>query len=96
MWTTNGNNKAGFAWLGVPLAPDKIIGPTTCLVFLAILIDTITMTVSLPSEKLEELLQLLEFWKGHKKCTKRELLSLIGKFHLQPKLYNQAELLLDI
>ena len=58
--------KQVFAWLWVPLAPNKVIGPTTCLVFLGILIDIITMEVSLPSEKLEELLSLLEFYAGHK------------------------------
>ena len=79
--------KQVFAWLGVPLAPEKIIGPTTSLVFLGILVDTctITMAVSLPSEKLEELIPLLEFWTGRKKCTKRERLSLIGKLSFAAK-----------
>ena len=65
--------KQVFAWLGVPLAFEKITGPTTSLVFLGIMIGTITMAVSLPSEKLEELILLLEFWTGRKTCTKREL-----------------------
>ena len=37
--------KQVFAWLGLSLASDKIIGSITCLVFLGILIDTITMAV---------------------------------------------------
>ena len=77
--------KQVFAWLGVPFVPEKIIGPTTSLAFLGILIDTITMAVSLPSEKLEELIPLLEFWTSRKKCTKRELLSLIGKLSFAAK-----------
>ena len=66
-------------------APGKIIGPTTCLVFQRILTDTITMAVSLPSEKLDESLPLLEFWTGRKKFTKRELLFLIGKLSFAAK-----------
>ena len=90
--------KQVFAWLGVPLAPEKIIEPITGLVFLGILIDTITMAVSLPSEKLEELISLLEFWTGRKKCTKRELLFCLSlvNLHSQPKLSHQAELPLDV
>jgi len=38
--------------LGIPLAPDKLEGPTTCLVFLGILINTTCIDTSLPEHKL--------------------------------------------
>ena len=38
--------------LGIPLAPSKIVGPTTSFVFLGIEIDTIAMETRLPAEKL--------------------------------------------
>ena len=41
--------------LGIPLAPDKLEGPTSRLVFLGILIDSTLMECSLPPDKLSEL-----------------------------------------
>lgn len=38
--------------LGVPLAHDKALGPTTKLVFLGLEIDTVAETVSIPLDKL--------------------------------------------
>ena len=67
--------------LGIPLAPEKLEGLTTSLVFLGILIDTTCMETALPDDKLKELLSELQSWSSHKKCLKRELLSLIGKLN---------------
>ena len=67
--------------VGIPLAPNKLEGPTTQLVFLGILIDTTRMETSLPDDKLHELLSELRSWSSCKKCLKRELLSLIGKLN---------------
>ena len=64
--------------LGVPLAPSKIVGPTTRLVFLGIELDTVAMAARLPAEKLSRLRSSIHTWQGRKSCTKRELLSLIG------------------
>ena len=43
------------ASLGVPLAPEKVEGPTTCLTFLGIEIDTVTMELWLPKKKISQL-----------------------------------------
>ena len=67
--------------LGIPLAPDKLEGPTTRLVFLGILIDSNLMECCLPPDKLSELLAELQVWSIRKKCIKRDLLSLIGKLN---------------
>ena len=67
--------------LGIPLAPDKLEGPTSCLVFLGILVDSTLMECSLPPDKLSELVAELRTWSCRKKCIKRELLSLIGKLN---------------
>lgn len=66
------------AELGIPLAPDKVEGPTTRLSFLGIELDTIAMTASLPKHKLQRLQDMLVTWHDRKACTKRELLSLVG------------------
>lgn len=64
--------------LGIPLAPDKVEGPTTCLTFLGIELDTMAMTISLPEDKLQRLQFMLLAWQDRKACTKRGLLSLVG------------------
>ena len=50
------------AWLGVPMAPHKREGRTTCLVFLGIEIDTVAGELRLPEEKLSHLMSLLQEW----------------------------------
>ena len=40
--------KKAFHWLGVPLALDKLEGPTTCITYLGIQIDSSNFTISLP------------------------------------------------
>ena len=37
--------------LGIPLAPEKILGPSTVLEFLGIIIDTVRLTIHLPERK---------------------------------------------
>ena len=67
------------AQLGVPIAEDKSEGPATRIIYLGIEIDTVAMTVRLPADKMEKIQTLLREWSAKRvKCTKRELLSLIG------------------
>ena len=64
--------------LGVPLAPHKREGPTTCLTFLGIEIDTVAGSLRLPAEKLQRLVSTIQNWGDRKVCTRKELESLIG------------------
>ena len=64
--------------LGVPMAPHKRDGPTTCLVFVGIQIDTVTGELRLPDEKLHRLKTLLQDWDAKKTCQRKQLESLIG------------------
>ena len=64
--------------LQVPIAPHKREGPTTCLTFLGILIDTVKGELRLPQDKLQRLVDLLREWAGRRACTRKELESLIG------------------
>ena len=65
--------------LSVPLAEDKLIGAVTCLVFLGIEIDTVAGEIRLPRKKLIRFKELICQRTEKKKCTKRELLSVIGQ-----------------
>ena len=64
--------------LGIPLAQHKRDGPTTCLTFLGIEVDTEAAELRLPQDKLERLRSLLEDWGDRKACGRRELESLVG------------------
>ena len=64
--------------LGIPLAPHKLVGPTTCIVFLGIEIDTITMELRLPQDKLDKLKELLSNWIFLTYCKPEDLESLLG------------------
>lgn len=64
--------------LGVPLALEKLEGPSTRLTFLGIELDTVSGVLRLPDDKLTRLREALVRWEVKKSCTKKELESLIG------------------
>ena len=68
-----------FKDLGLPIASEKTIPPTTCLPFLGMIIDSSDLSMCAPEDKKAELLRLLNEWNGRRKCTKTELLSFTGK-----------------
>ena len=68
--------------LGVAVAPRKTEGPSTCLTFLGIEIDTMDMVVCLPRDKLSRLRRLIGEWKG-KKCA--SYCPLLGCCNTPPK-----------
>ena len=64
--------------LGIPLALEKVEGPSQCLTFLGITLDTKHMEARLPSDKLLCIRNQLSAWLIRKKATKRDILSLVG------------------
>ena len=83
-----------FSELGIPLADDMAVGPSQIVTYLGIEINSVDQSIRLPQDKYLELLQLLEFWKGRKKCTKRELLSLIGSLSFASKVVKPGRMFL--
>ena len=67
--------------LGLPLHPDKCIGPSTHLVLLGIELDSVAQVAHLPMDKLSALQTLLQSWQDRCWCTRPELESLIGHLH---------------
>ena len=47
---------------GIPIAPQKTCGPTTCLTFLGIEINTEVVELRLPDDKLQRLQSILQEW----------------------------------
>ena len=66
---------------GIPLHPDKLEGPSTCLTVLGIELDSMTLQARLPQVKFDCIAALLESWSLKQHCTQKDLESLIS--HLQ-------------
>ena len=64
--------------LGIPLALEKLEGPSHCLTFLGIILDTQQMQARLPDDKLNRIKLQLSTWLHKRKATKRQILSLVG------------------
>ena len=62
-----------------PVKTSKIEGPSTSITFLGIHLDTVMMEASITVERKQYLLEELNDLYPRRKCTKRQLLSTIGK-----------------
>ena len=66
---------------GIPLHPDKLEGPSTCLMVLGIELDSMRLQARLPQDKFDRIAALLESWSLKQHCPRKELESVIS--HLQ-------------
>ena len=65
----------------LPVAPEKVVGPSTVITFLGIQIDSVNMTLSLPADKLAALKARLGEWSDRRSASKRQLQELLGHLH---------------
>ena len=65
--------------INAPVKTSKIEGSSTRLTFLGIVIDTENMTASISPERKADLILLIQSLMKKDKCTKHQLLSLVGK-----------------
>ena len=71
--------------LRVPIEESKLEGPTSCLTFLGIEVDTICLQLHLPQEKLVNLKELLSYNVLCKSMTKKDLQKLAGLLQFATK-----------
>ena len=71
--------------LGVPLAKDKSVGPTTKMVFLGLELDSMKQLISIPSDKLEKIRSKVQNAHDSSKLKLRELQSVIGSLSFVSK-----------
>ena len=64
--------------LGLTISQSKLVAPTTKCVCLGIEVDTVNSTLSIPQQKLTEILTVCQQWENKTQCTKKELQSLLG------------------
>ena len=79
-----------FAEWGIPLHPEKLEGPSTCLTVVGIELDFIALQARLPKDKFDRIAALLESWSLKRYCTRKELESLIGNLRHACKVIPQG------
>ena len=67
------------AQLGLCETGHKATAPVTTMVWLGLLFDSLAMTITLPPNKLQEVLDLVSSWVSRQSATLRELQFLLGK-----------------
>ena len=70
-----------FNCLHIPLAQHKCMGPTVCLEYLGIILDSMNMEARLPLDKVQRILEFIDTLPVKSFCTERELLQLLGHFN---------------
>ena len=65
-------------YLGVPLAPEKTVGPATVLQFAGITLDSVRQEARLPEDKLLKCRAMLLNFQARRSVRLKELQSLIG------------------
>lgn len=65
--------------LGLALAIDKCVEPSTEVEWLGFVINTIKMTVKIPHQKLREVLTECKRWENRRNASKQMLQSIVGK-----------------
>ncbi|MES9879857.1 MAG: reverse transcriptase domain-containing protein [Sedimenticola sp.] len=65
--------------LGFAIHWGKVVGPTTTITFLGIELDSVSMQLRLPKQKLESMKQELHQFMSHKRATKRQIQSIAGR-----------------
>lgn len=68
-----------FNSLGLESSPEKDCPPSTRMIFLGLIYDTVAMTMEVPDDKLARASELIRHWLSSPRSTKSDLQSLIGK-----------------
>ena len=67
--------------LGFHIKYNKLEGPCKRLIFMGIVLDSISMTLSIPQGKMDEVKQYLKSFLISRKVTKRRIQQLAGKLN---------------
>ena len=76
-------------YLGVPLPPEKTVGPDTVLQFAGITLDSVLFEARLPEDKLVKCRLMLHNFYTRRTVTLKELQSLIGLLNFTEESPNQ-------
>ena len=66
------------SYLGIPMAPEKTVGPSTTIAFAGIELNSILMEARLPQEKIDKCQELISIFLQPRKVTLKQIQSLTG------------------
>ena len=81
--------------LGLEISYKKLVPPSTSVVCLGILIDTIDRTISIPPEKFQDIANMCRNWTNKTYCSKSQLQSLLGSLLYITKCVKPARIFLN-
>ena len=64
--------------LGLEISSKKLVPPSTSVICLGILIDSQERAISIPPQKLSQIVELCSLWTNKTYCIKQDLQSLLG------------------
>ena len=64
--------------LGLEISESKLLQPSTQVICLGILVDTVNRTISIPPDKLQDIKNICKSWVSRSTCTKNQFQSLLG------------------
>ena len=76
--------------LGLQLSPHKCVPPTRALEWLGFHISSLTMTVTIPQEKLADVLRECQVWESAARASRRDLQRLVGRLQHVAKCVRSA------
>ena len=81
--------------VGLKEAKQKICWPAQIMIWLGILFNTVAMTMSIPKQKMGEIMEMLCKWKGRTHATRREMQSVIGCLQFVAKVASPVRLFIN-
>ena len=84
-----------FQFLGIEESKAKACEPSTAMIHLGILFDTVKMTMEVTPARVADTLRELHAWQHKAKATKKELQSLVGKLIFVAKCVRQGRIFLS-
>ena len=81
--------------VGLEKAKHKVCSPCQTMIWLGILFDTVSMTMSIPGMKLSEIMEALGEWKQRPHATRWEMQSIIGALQFVAKVSPPVHLFIN-
>ena len=76
---------------GFQVQSKKTLGPARSIEFLGVTVDTVENQLRIPEYRMREISELVREWIDIKVCTKRQLLSLIGKLSFSARVVRAGQ-----
>ena len=81
--------------LNIPISESKLTAPTTVITCLGIEVNSVKATLSIPNDKLKDILQECQLFKQRTQFTRKQLQSIIGKLMFVNKVVKPARLFVN-